>query len=436
MTKIKKIKKDGGKKSKVFLRHPKGMRDILPEEQPLWEKTRDAAVKIAEVYGYRRIDTPIMENADIFERTGEETDIVEKQMYFVKTKGEDKLVLRPEGTAPLMRAYLQHGLSKISQPLKLFYIGPMFRYESPQASRFRQFYQVGFEIIGGDGDPIYDAQIILITCRLLEELKIKNPLVQVNSIGCRHCRSAYQKKLQNYYKNKQNEICADCRKRFSIRPLRLLDCKNEKCLPIKSSAPIILDQLCGQCKSHFKKVLEYLDELSLSYVLNSHLVRGLDYYNRTVFEIFPEIDASRGALGSGGRYDHLSEMLSQKQTHAVGSGLGMDRIIELMKEKSVSAAPRQENKVFVIHVGEEAKKKTLTLFEELRKANVKVLEALGRESLKAQLKIADKNQAKFSLIIGQKEVFEESVIVRDMTSGIQETVPMIKIAEEIKKRLK
>ena len=334
------------------------MRDILPEDQFIWEKIRDEAVKIAGEYGYLRIDTPILESADIFERTGEGTDIVEKQMYFIKDKKDGSLVLRPEGTAPIMRAYIQNGLNKIAQPLKLFYIGPMFRHESPQAGRYRQFYQAGFEIIGADGDPIYDAQIILASLRLLEELKIKNLVIQINSIGCKHCRLAYQRKLQQYYKNHQNKICKDCRERLQPRPLRLLDCKDEKCAPIKAKAPIILDQLCGQCKKHFKNVLEYLDELSLSYNLNPHLVRGLDYYNRTVFEIFSDMPQFSGlALASGGRYDHLSEMISHKQICAVGSAVGMDRVAELLKSSEIKHLPLKEQKVFLIHIGDEAKKR-------------------------------------------------------------------------------
>ncbi len=425
-------KKSAGKK--IFFQSPKGMRDILPEDRFIWKKIRDEAVEIAEEYGYLRIDTPILETADIFERTGEGTDIVEKQMYFVKTKKDDRLVLRPEGTAPIMRSYIQNGLNKIAQPLKLFYIGPMFRYESPQAGRYRQFYQAGFEIIGADGDPIYDAQIILASFRLLEELKIKNLIIQINSIGCRHCRLAYQRNLQRYYKNHQDEICKDCRKRLLSRPLRLLDCKDEKCVPIKSKAPVILDQLCGQCKKHFKDVLEYLDELSLSYNLNPHLVRGLDYYNRTVFEIFS--GQSGAALASGGRYDHLSEMISQKQIHAVGSAVGMDRVAELLKSSEIKLSAPKEQKVFLIHIGDEAKKKGLSLFEELRKAGIKTVESFGRESLKSQLKAADKAQARISLILGQKEVFEEMIIIRDMKNGVQETAPIKKMVEEVKKMMK
>ncbi|OGM92166.1 histidine--tRNA ligase [Candidatus Wolfebacteria bacterium RIFCSPLOWO2_01_FULL_38_11] len=414
---------------------PKGMHDILPEEQPRWEKIRGMLYKIADAFNFLRIDTPIMERAEIFERSGEATDLVEKQMYFVKTKGEDRFVLRPEATASIMRAYFQNGLSKISQPLKLFYIGPMFRYEQPQAGRFRQFHQIGFEIIGDEDDSIYDAQIILASFRLIEELKIKNLIIQINSIGCRQCRHAYIKKLEEYYKNKQDEICKNCRQRLATRPLRLLDCKEEKCQPIKMEAPLIVDKLCNNCKRQFKSTLEYLDSLSLPYSLNPYLVRGLDYYNGVVFEIISEVPELNFALAAGGRYDYLSEMLGEKKVCAVGSAVGIERLIEAMRFYDIPGQLRNEAKVFLAYIGEEAKKKSLFVIEELRKAGIKTIESFIKESLKSQLRVADKKEVKITLIFGQKEVFEESVIIRNMETGNQETVPLIRVVEEVKRRL-
>jgi len=417
---------------------PKGMHDILPGEQFWWEKIRKAANKVADFYNFLRIDTPIVEAADIFERSGKGTDIAEKQMYSLKMKGGDQLVLRPEGTAPIMRAYLQHGLSKFKDPLKLFYFGQMFRYEQPQQGRFRQHNQVGFEIIGSTNEPIYDAQVILALFRLIEELKIKNLTIQINSIGCRVCRPAYVKKLQSYYGSQKDKLCRDCQRRLKTRPLRLLDCKQEKCAGMKDSAPIIVDRICNICKKHLKDVLEYLDEISLPYTLNPYLVRGLDYYNRTVFEIFSESSAI--ALGSGGRYDYLSEMLGGKKTFAVGGSVGVERLVETMKSQGILGGQRpgqkSDAKVFLVHIGEEAKKKNLVLLESLREAGIKTMEMFGRESLGSQMKAADKERAALALIMGQKEVFEESVIIRDMGSGAQEIIPLKKVAEEVKKRLK
>ncbi len=426
-------KKKTIKNEKIILQSPKGMHDILPIDQPWWEKVRKSANKIAESFNFLRIDTPILEAVDVFERTGEATDIVEKQMYFVKTKGENRLVLRPEGTAPIMRAYIQHGLSKLAQPLKLFYIGPIFRYEQPQAGRFRQHHQVGFEILGGSSDPIYDAVVILAIFRLIEELKIKNLVVQINSIGCRSCRSAYIKKLQEYYKNKQEKICKDCKHRFLIRPLRLLDCKNEKCVQIKAGAPLIIDRLCGSCKNHLKIVLEYLDELSIPYSINPYLVRGLDYYNGPVFEIFTE--GINFALAAGGRYDFLAEMLVGGRVCAVGGSVGMERVVEVMKSCQLAGLAKNDLKVFLIHIGDEAKKKNLIIFEELRKSGIRASESFGKDSLKSQLRSADKANALLTLILGQKEVFEETIIIRNMKTGSQETVPINKVVEEVRKRL-
>lgn len=429
------------KKEKLSFQSPKGMHDILPDNQPWWEKVRKSANKISESFNFLRIDTPIIENAEIFERTNIGTDIVEKQMYFVKTKGGDRLVLKPEGTAAVMRSYLQHGLSRLSQPVKLFYFSPIFRYEQPQAGRFRQHHQVGFEILGGDNDPINDAFVILAIFRLIEEFKIKNLIIQINSIGCRQCRSAYAKKLQEYYKAYKNEICKDCKIRLPVRPLRLLDCKNEKCVPIKLDAPVLIDKLCSSCKSQLKSVLEHLDNLSLPYSVNPYLVRGLDYYNGPVFEIFSESKNEAGelisgyALGSGGRYDALSEMLGNGKVYAVGGGVGIERIIETMKAQGIQGLAKSEPKVFLVHIGEEAKKKNLVIFEELRKAGIKSEESFTKDSLNSQLRSADKEHADIALILGQKEVFEETIIIRNMKTGMQEAVPLAKVVEEVKKRL-
>src|SRR3989344_4685493 len=431
----KRLKKKSVQKGKAPIQSLKGMHDILPDDQPYWEKARRAAVKVAEQYDFSRIDTPIIESAEVFERTGEATDIVEKQMYFVKTRGSDKLVLRPEMTAPVMRAYFQHNLSKLGQPLRLFYLGPLFRHEQPQAGRYRQHEQAGFEIIGGEEEPYFDALAILAPFRLLEELKIKNIVVHINSIGCRQCRAAYVKKLQEYYRIKKDKICKDCLRRLPLKPLRLLDCKNENCQPVKIEAPLIIDKLCSSCRKHFKGTIEYLDIVSIPYSLNPFLVRGLDYYNRTVFELFSETENFNIAVGGGGRYDYLAEMLYRQKTNGVGGGIGIDRVVELMKQQEIAPLPKNSAKIFLIHIGEEAKKKNFVIFEELRKAGIKAIESLGKESLKSQLRAADRAKVLLTLIIGQKEVFEESVIIRNMETGNQEAVPIIRMVEEVKKRL-
>ncbi|MDP3947288.1 MAG: histidine--tRNA ligase [bacterium] len=414
---------------------PKGMHDILPNDEAVWERVMKAAREVADDYNFSRIETPILEHAEVFLRTlGESSDIVGKEMFMLKTRGSDRLVLRPEGTAPIARAYIQHGMSHWGQPLKLFSMGPMFRYEQPQSGRFRQFYQIGFEILGGESDPIYDVQVIVVLYRLLEELKIKNLSIRINSIGCRVCRPLYRKKLADYYKGKEKQLCKDCERRLTTNPLRLLDCKSENCQKFKAETPSLLDNLCHACNSHFKSVLEYIDELSLPYVLDPRLVRGLDYYNRTVFEIYAE--GFEFALPAGGRYDYLVETLGGQPTSAVGGATGIERLIHIMKERELLPPAKSKNKVYLVYVGDLAKRKSLKLLEQFRNAGIPLGEALGKGSLDTQLRIANKNQAPVALILGQKEAYEDTIIVRDMKTGTQETVPTMRAPQAIQKKLK
>ncbi len=413
---------------------PKGMHDLLPQEQGLWNLISEEAKELLNFYGFLRIDTPVVENAALFEvSVGEATDIVEKQMFVFKTRGDDRLVLRPEFTAGIVRSYIQNGLSHLSQPLKVFTDGPVFRYEQPQAGRYRQFHQLDLEILGGDDDPVYDIQVVLPLYRLLESLKIKKLTVQINTIGCKTCRPVYVKKLQDYFKGYQKQLCKDCLRRLETNPLRVLDCKNPECIKVKQGAPSILDSICSFCNKHFKGFLEYVEELQLPYQLNTHLVRGLDYYNRTVFEIYAE--GFDFALGGGGRYDYLVEMLGGRPTPATGGSLGLERVIEVLKAENPVPFQRRRAKVFFIFIGALAKKKSLALIEEFRKAGVPIAESLGKDSLNAQLRTANKEGSEYALIFGQKEAFEESIIIRDLKTGVQETIPLAKIVAEVKKRI-
>lgn len=421
-----------------ILRRPRGMHDILPADYPFWERLERVAGELADFYGFNRLETPILEFAVLYEKgSGETTDIVQKEMYVLRTKGGDWLALRPEFTPGVMRAYVEHGFSRLPQPQKFYSRGPVFRHESPQAGRFREFHQLNFEIIGGQSDPVYDAQAIVIAHRLLEELRLKNVLLRVNSLGCKVCRPAYRRQLQNYYRGLERKICSDCNRRLKTNPLRLLDCKEERCQEFKSQAPNILDKLCATCSSNFRAVLEYLDEVGIPYTLDNQLVRGLDYYSRTVFELSLEDAGSElGALVAGGRYDYLMEMLGGRQTPAVGFAAGAERIIEAMKIRGIKLPARGEKRVFLVYIGSLAKKKILRLMEDLRRANIPVAESLGRESLRAQLKTADKEGFELALILGHKEVFEERVIIRDLRKSLQETVPWSKLVEEVRKRLR
>lgn len=422
--------KSTGKKSAI--QSVKGMRDLLPKDQAVWEKFRAVTRDLGEAYGFARIDTPLVEASALFERgMGETSDVVEKQMFSLKAKDESALTLRPEFTAPVVRAYIEHGMSHLPQPVKLYYMGPLYRHEQPQEGRYREFYQSGFEIIGGESDPIHDAQMIIVAHRFLEEVGMQKLSVLVNSIGCKQCRPIYRKKLVDYYKGKP--ACKTCKKRLLVNPLRVLDCKEKECDPVKKGAPAMIDSLCVLCRGHFKLVLEYLDEVKVPYILTSQLVRGLDYYNRTVFEVVAE--GSDMALGGGGRYDYLVELLGGKATPASGFALGLDRIALMLERQGIVAGGEKRKKAFFVNIGDLAKKKGLGLIESLRRAGVQVEESLGKESLKGQLAIADKRGADIALIFGQMEAFEESIIIRDLKTGAQETVLLIKMVDAVKRKL-
>jgi histidyl-tRNA synthetase len=423
---------------KLKYQAPTGMHDILPEDQKYYKKIHDTVFDIASFYGFMKIDTPIVEQEELFQKSvGSSTDIVQKQMYTLKTKGGDSLVLRPEWTAPVARAYLENGMYSWPQPIKLWYFGPCFRYERPQADRYRQFWQFGFEVIG-EKSAVIDAQIIQIFYNVLKELKLGNLIVQINSIGDSQCRPYYKKLLSSYLKSRDSSLCSDCKKRMKDNVLRFLDCKEEKCQPIKADAPQILDHLCEECHAHFKEVLEFLDEAEVPYSLNHTLVRGLDYYTKTVFEIF--VQTKEGgttlALGGGGRYDKLIKLFGGKDTPASGGAFGVERIINLMKQEGVEIKEKEDIQVFLAQLGDLAKRKSLKLLEDFRKAKLRIAESFGRDSLKAQLNRADKLGAKYTLILGQKEALEGVVIVRDMQNGKQNVVKMDQVVKEVKDKLR
>ena len=380
----KKVQEKTSLKKEQLFRGVKGMSDVLPKDQAWWKAIWQVGQNISELHDFYFIETPVLEPAGLFEAgVGLTTDIVEKQMYVFKTKGGERVTLRPEGTAPVMRSYLEHHLGYFSAPLKVYYYGPMFRYERPQAGRERQHHQWGFEIIG-DSDPVYDCQMILVTLDFLRALKIKDPVLKINTIGCRVCRPTYKQKLKDYYRSRKDKLCSDCVRRYEKNPLRLLDCKESGCQELRAKAPIILDYLCQNCNSHFRNVLELIEDNSIPYDPDPYLVRGLDYYNRTVFEVFAP--GGTLSLGGGGRYDYLSELLGGRLMPSVGVALGVERIILAMKEQNLVPNLKSKTKIFFVAVGDQAKKSSLKLIAQLRSAGVAVAENLGKKSLKAQLK--------------------------------------------------
>jgi len=421
----------------LVLQTLRGMKDVLPEEQPFWDQVRRVSERLSRDYGFLRIDTPIVEFSNLYVRSiGEGTDIVDKEMYNFVTRGGDNAALRPELTAGNCRAYIQHGMNVMSKPVKLFSTGPVYRYDRPQEGRYREHHQVNYDAFG-ELDPILDAQVILIAHRLIQCLGIKTFQIQVNSIGCPSCRKDYRELLLSYLDSKRNKLCQDCKVRMESNPLRILDCKEDKCVQVAVSAPQSIDHLCEECRTHFKSLLEYLDEMDLPYIINPGLVRGLDYYTKTVFEIWSGAeDGKKHALGGGGRYDKLVKSMGGEDTPAIGFAVGVERLVSEMKRVQARPYRPPKPKVFLAQLGSLAKKKSLRLFSELEKNGILTAESFGRGSLKSQLKVANRLGVELTLILGQKETLDGTVIVKNMQTGVQETVSAGKLVELIKKKLK
>ncbi len=418
------------------LSSPKGMRDIIGENYYKFQGFFEKAQEVAVYYGFTPIETPILEHEHTFTTSiGEGTDVIDKEMYSLKTKGGDQLAMRPEGTAGVMRAYLEHGMHNLPQPLLLYYYGPFFRHDKPQRGRYRQLHQFGLESIGSE-KSILDALLIKATITILEEAGAKGLVVQINSMGDKEDRAAYVKELTTYYKKHIEELSSLDRERLKTNPLRILDSKEPATIAVNEHAPDIMAHLGSAAKKHFKEVLEALDEMGIDYQINKNLVRGLSYYTRTVFEIVeptPEDGSEPLTIAAGGRYDLLARQLgSKKDAPAIGVGIGVDRVVETAWFKDLTPRIMKKPKVYFIQIGLEAKLKSLNVIEILRKAHVPMIQALSKDSLSAQLAVAEKSGAPFAIIFGQKEAMEKSVIVRNMETRSQETVPLTQLQEYLK----
>jgi histidyl-tRNA synthetase len=400
----------------------RGTTDILPAEQPYWRYVEKAIAEITRLYGYQRIDTPTFEGTALFTRSvGEGTDIVDKEMYTFDDKGGKSLTLRPEGTAPVCRAYIQHGMQNLTQPVRLYYVSPIFRYDRPQAGRYRQHYQFGCEAIGED-DPAIDAEVIDMVWRFYKSLGLVNISLELNSIGCKACRPQYLNALKSYYQKYEGKLCADCKTRLEKNPLRLLDCKQASCQSVAQNAPSSIDSLCPDCAAHFTQLQKYLSFFEIPFLINHRLVRGLDYYTRTVFEIQPEDGSSQSALGGGGRYDELIEELGGKPTPALGFAAGLERIILNLKKQGVSIPAPSSLQAFIAYLGDPARDAALKLTAVLRQEGISAVMATGGKSLKTQLRQANSLGAPYVLIIGEDEVKAGTVTLRHMADARQETV--------------
>ncbi|MBN2395396.1 MAG: histidine--tRNA ligase [Candidatus Atribacteria bacterium] len=406
---------------------PKGTNDILPLQIDDWYYVEKVIKKVLQTYGYREIRTPAFENTELFVRgIGETTDIVNKEMFTFQDKKGRSLALRPEGTAPVVRAYLEHNLSRENMLVKLFYLGSMFRCEKPQSGRYRQFNQFGLEAIGSS-DPLMDAEIIDASLHVYRELGLKNLSLVINSVGCRKCRPGYLQALKDYFKERRDRLCSDCRERYEKNPLRILDCKNPQCQMEIKNCPSIFDYLCEDCKEHFNKLKEYLDSIGIIYQVNPLLVRGLDYYTKTAFEISSGELGAQNAVGGGGRYDYLVEELGGNHTPAVGFAAGIERMIATMQKQGVGVPKWDGIQVFVAVTSSDDIMPAFKIISDLRKYDITAEMDFLNKSLKAQMRSANKMNVSYVVIVGQEELKEGKVMIKNMKNGEQEKVSLTKI---------
>ncbi len=406
----------------------RGTKDILPEEMPFWHYIETASRSLFDLYNYQEIRTPIFEVTDLFERgIGNSTDIVEKEMYTFTDKGDRRLTLRPEGTAPIVRAYIHNGLYKKEKTSKLYYCGPMFRYERPQAGRFRQFHQIGVENLG-NAHPFSDAEVISLGVHLFDELGLSGLSVSVNSVGCPVCRPVIEERLKQFIGGSLPFLCEDCQRRFHTKPLRILDCKKPTCKTYFSAMPNIQDSHCHECRDHFNSVIEYIDSLGIPFKIDTQLVRGLDYYTRTTFEIVSDQLGAQNTICGGGRYDGLVDQIGGPPTPAVGFAFGVERAVMVLKELS-DLIKKKDPLIFVAPLGFAQQTRCFYLVDELRRAGLKCEMDYSKSDIKSQLKQANKLQTEFTLIYGESEAEKNTILVKHMVEGKQVEIPWENIVE-------
>ncbi len=405
----------------------KGMRDIFAPDIHIWRKVEDVAREVFFSYGFQEIRTPVAESTDIFTRSiGENTDIVEKEMYTFNDKGGRSISLRPEGTASVVRSYVENHLFNLPAPQKYYYSGPMFRYERPQSGRFRQFYQIGVEAFGSP-QPAMDAEIISMLRHLLTRLGLETLDFQVNSIGCRECRPRYREALLGFFSGRLDGLCPDCVRRYDRNPLRILDCKVERCIELRSGAPKVTDYICDDCRKHFDRLLSLLTRLGVPYTVNAGMVRGLDYYTRTTFEVTSGNLGAQNAVAAGGRYDGLVREFGGPETPAVGFAVGMERIIELLKVAGGQDIPVP--RVFIANMGERANSEGLVMADSLRQAGLWVEVGDSGSSLKSQMRRADRLAAGYVVIVGDDEMDTGVVKWKKLADSSQGELPVSEVSK-------
>jgi histidyl-tRNA synthetase len=399
----------------------KGIKDILPEDAPTWTYVESIARQVFSVFGFREIRVPIMEKTELFKRSiGETTDIVEKEMYTFRDRDEELLTLRPEATASVIRAYIEHNMMSTDPITKLFTLGPMFRRERPQKGRFRQFHQIDVELFGDD-KPQSDAEVIFMMVHFLKALGIEELSLEINSLGCKACRPVFSQAIVNYLKGSEKGLCPDCQRRISTNPLRVFDCKVESCNSIIAGAPQILNYLCTECAEHFEQVKSYLNDLKVVYLINPKMVRGLDYYTKTAFEIKSGSLGAQNSLAGGGRYDGLVSFLGGPEIPGIGFAVGFERLIACLPQTEKNIF---KTDIFIAALGQRAQKISFSLTNELRRAGISAAMDYSDKSLKSQMKRADKLNSSYTLIFGDKEIDERRVELRDMKTKNQQVLSL------------
>ncbi len=411
------------------IKAPRGTHDVLPHESYKWHKIEDTIKGLCQDFDYKEIRTPVFEHTELFERgVGETTDVVQKEMYTFQDKGDRSITLRPEGTASVVRSLVEHSIYAQPLPAKLYYVTPCFRYEKPQAGRLRAFHQFGVEVFGAE-DAALDAEVISLALELFRRLNVTGVELEINSIGCPECRKAYNQKLREFFKPHLDDLCETCRQRYEKNPLRILDCKQQSCKDIYNSAPILLDNICPDCEAHFERLKECLDTMGISYTVDGTIVRGLDYYTRTVFEIVSKNIGAQGTVCGGGRYNGLVAELGGPDLPAVGFGLGLERLLLLLDNLEIDLGGHETVDLFVGHIGEKADLFVQKLVLDLRKEGVSVSRDYMGRSVKAQMKYADKIGARFTMVLGEDEITAGCAKVKNMETGETTEVRMESLAD-------
>lgn len=402
----------------------KGTKDVLPSESYKNQYIEATCLGVAENFGYKEMRTPVFEHTELFQRgVGDTTDVVQKEMYTFDDKGGRSITLRPEGTAGAARSFLENGLSNEALPQKICYLTSCYRYEKPQTGRLREFNQFGIECFGA-ASPLADAEMIALAKQIFDELGVKDLHLEINSIGCPKCRAEYHKALKEYFTSRIDELCDTCRDRLDRNPMRILDCKSPVCSEIAKDAPVVLDYLCDECREHFEKTKSYLDASNIEYIVNPQIVRGLDYYTKTVFEFVSDSIGSQGTVCGGGRYDGLIEELGGQHTPSLGFGMGLERLQLVMEAQGCEFPEPSRPDLFIVAMGDKATLKAIEIAKDMRDEGYSVVYDLNGRSLRAQMKYADKCNAKYNVVIGDNEVDTKTAILKDMATGEQSEISL------------